>query len=815
MPELSRKDAAWTAFLGALVVIFFYQFVFLGRIPLNSDWLHANFHPGNAYLSVRAHNIELDDPAYQFYPLRMEAVRQWKSGRVPLWNTKIMCGSPLLADGIAKPFDPLIPAYLIFGGPVGRGLELVGQFLIMITGGYFLGRVLGFSRAGAAVTAIAYTFNLLSVTWMELRTATGAFAFFPWALLFLAVAFGRRSAAAAVAAGICAAFMHLGGHPQFVLYGYLLLTAFGGWRAAAAWREEGFGAFLRTGGLTLLAVAVGAGLAAVETLPLLELARNSARNPRQYEKVNMHSAPLSFLPYIYPNFFGNPAGGAYFGAGILKRPYMTATGGFVGASTLCMALAGLVISSFRWKRFFVVVFFGVAAFLVAQGLGLGRAVSGYTSVFSGMDSARAVFMSNVAAAVLAGAGVSALGEASWKDRRMRGVAVCLVIFGAGGVLATGFLRTLTAPLALYSGPMVREMSAYLDVVAGRYGSLLFMPAVYVPLLFFAIAAVLAFLAGEFRRVVPVAAAVLVGFELLFFGIGYNPFVKSELIAPRWEFIDSVEPEAGRGRILGVDTPYGGRLVSVKGDCLVPNYAMLYGLEDVRGDESLRPTRYFDYMHRLAGPKADLLASIHLQIYDSRFLDWLNVRYVLSAVELDGEGLEEVFADGKAYVYENRRALPRAFLVGRWVEADSPSGALKIMHENADFDASSVAVVEGAGEPLPDEPGDFTAGNAEIVRYSASEVVVRTSCPRRALLVLGDSFYPGWRVTIDGGESRILPANCVMRGVFVPGGAHEIVFTYRPRSFTRGVWISLGTLLAVAIFLTSKAVRVLKGVAKAA
>ena len=42
------------------------------------------------------------------------------------------------------------------------------------------------------------------------------------------------------------------------------------------------------------------------------------------------------------------------------------------------------------------------------------------------------------------------------------------------------------------------------------------------------------------------------------------------------------------------------------------------------------------------------------------------------------------------------------------------------------------------------------------------------------------------------------ANHVFRAVSVPGGSREIVFQYRPQSFVWGMWISLTTLLGLAI-----------------
>ncbi|MBN1297748.1 hypothetical protein JXA80_13285, partial [bacterium] len=74
-----------------------------GRIPLNSDWLAAHHDPWKTIVSPAIHNPDIDDPVLEFYPLADQAARMLRSGRIPLWNPAIGCGSPLLADFISQP----------------------------------------------------------------------------------------------------------------------------------------------------------------------------------------------------------------------------------------------------------------------------------------------------------------------------------------------------------------------------------------------------------------------------------------------------------------------------------------------------------------------------------------------------------------------------------------------------------------------------------------------------------------------------------------------------------------------------------------
>jgi len=69
--------------------------------------------------------------------------------------------------------------------------------------------------------------------------------------------------------------------------------------------------------------------------------------------------------------------------------------------------------------------------------------------------------------------------------------------------------------------------------------------------------------------------------------------------------------------------------------------------------------------------------------------------------------------------------------------------------------------------------------------------------RTLLLVLNDSFFPGWSAHVDGIAAEIRRANYLSRGVFVARGEHQVRFRYRPRSFLIGIGISLAFFLAAS------------------
>jgi hypothetical protein len=103
---------------------------------------------------------------------------------------------------------------------------------------------------------------------------------------------------------------------------------------------------------------------------------------------------------------------------------------------------------------------------------------------------------------------------------------------------------------------------------------------------------------------------------------------------------------------------------------------------------------------------------------------------------------------------------------------------------------------GAASTVSDAPDSILADEPEVI-------AVRVAARQAATLVVADTFYPGWRATVDGQEAELLPIAGFFRGVPVPAGEHEVTLRYDPLSFKIGVGLSgaglviLGVLLAHA------------------
>lgn len=165
-------------------------------------------------------------------------------------------------------------------------------------------------------------------------------------------------------------------------------------------------------------------------------------------------------------------------------------------------------------------------------------------------------------------------------------------------------------------------------------------------------------------------------------------------------------------------------------------------------------------------------------------------------ENSGYGAIKTEDAGETSVYENLRARPRAWLVGK-VLSVTEAEALHALHssrlaDGSAFDPARVALIEA--------PLDFNSQEldgkqmARVTHLSDGRMEIETVSNAPAFLVTSDVFYPGWEATIDGAPAELFQTNYAFRGLRVPAGTHTVRFAFKPRSFDRGMLVSAASLL---------------------
>lgn len=232
-------------------------------------------------------------------------------------------------------------------------------------------------------------------------------------------------------------------------------------------------------------------------------------------------------------------------------------------------------------------------------------------------------------------------------------------------------------------------------------------------------------------------------------VRHDPFTK----APYVEFLEREAREAGPFRIFSTDS------------YLMPNLSSVYGLNDIRSNDAIYPNLYYDFIKnnispemydRFTGDERRLLA------FDHELWNFLNVRYFITSPNPEfklPEHFKKVYAWTDAFVFENERALDRAFLL------------------------------DGKGKPLNE--------SVRIISLQPQKITLQLDAPSSSTLLVSQLFYPGFRAAIDGGRVKILNAadlypslNLPVQALPIEPGKHEITIQYKAPSFKLGLLLSM-------------------------
>jgi hypothetical protein len=221
--------------------------------------------------------------------------------------------------------------------------------------------------------------------------------------------------------------------------------------------------------------------------------------------------------------------------------------------------------------------------------------------------------------------------------------------------------------------------------------------------------------------------------------------------------------------------------------LLPNAGLLYGVDYMQEIDALARQPYTDFV--VFADQLDLPRQLQL-------LRALNVKYVVAFQPLTAEGLTLVnsFPQYFSWLYKLDRLVPRVYIVNKvYVETFTAKILRRLSMDGFD------PITEVMLDQTPSvQPQGALRASARIARYENARVTIRASLDAPGILVLADSFYPGWNAYVDGKSEGILRANLFFRAVPLPGGEHTVEFRYEPKSFKIGVVISVTTIFALIV-----------------
>jgi hypothetical protein len=223
-----------------------------------------------------------------------------------------------------------------------------------------------------------------------------------------------------------------------------------------------------------------------------------------------------------------------------------------------------------------------------------------------------------------------------------------------------------------------------------------------------------------------------------------------------------------------------------------------GLQQVDGYEAIYPRAYHRLFGALTAPELDVQperwtffhhwgnrAETFGPRVDPELVALLGIRwlYVRGNEVPTVPGIVERFRNGEVAVYEVPDPLPRAFVADgvtvlpteeAVVEALGAADLETLRHAAFIAAGPDAEQLQAATSALPVE----RSSTATVSSYAPDEVRVDVEGDG-GLLVLTDTWAPGWQATVDGRDVPIHRVDTALRGVVVEPGSHEVVFRYIP------------------------------------
>jgi hypothetical protein len=701
------------------------------------------------------HTPALSDVAYQVLPWKKAAREAIRQGRLPLWNRFLLAGEPLLGVLQAELLHPMTWIGCLLPLPQAWTFEMACRILLALLSAWLFLADFGVGTGAALLGACGWAF----ADWLTFyagHSISPAVAPYPLLLLGLrrmARAAPGAAARRAVILTVVALYLIIAaGHPESLLHG----VAGGGiyFLFELAWVRQDRGSWLRPLSRALVAGAFALGLSAVQLLPFAEVLPHTVEHDfrrSHYAHVkksvslgeSLERSATSLVPYAYG------VSGLGRGEARLVEP-----AAYAGSLLLPLALLGL--ASRRREKWPLLATGALGFALFTRLAGVTDAVDALPLFDIGVND-RLVFLTVFALAALAALGAERLREPG-------GVRLfCLAAAGTAVTLTGLFL--LLRPQMLAAGLTSSYMGAHFTLEV-------------VPLLL-ALAAV-ALLGGSRPRLAVAICLLLLLAQRVPEAGGVHPTLSADTPHPRLPIFDHI-PTAEPWRFVGV------------GYTFIPNISALYEIEDVRGYEAMTFRPFWETYPLWC--QGQPVWFNRVDDASRPFLSFLNVRWAFSEKGgKDPAGWTLLHEDGSGRLFENPRALPRAFVPRKVYREPDPRREIGVLRGIPEYGEQGVASVVPGNAPARTWV-DNGAASVRITRYETQEMVMEVEAAAPALVGTSMVAWPGWKLRIDGREAKTAAYNHAFVGFLVSPGRHRAVLRYMPGGFVWGVGVSLASLVA--------------------
>lgn len=753
----------FAAFVGVL-----YFPVFLGKIPFPREMvLQFPIWQGFPTTGPRQQYADIGDLVTSFYPFRALLSRAVGEGMLPLWNPYMLAGSPFLANSQSALFYPLNLLYYILPLPVAWTVCILLRTLLAAVFTALFVRSIGATRTGSILSGVIFSSCGFMTLWQGQPMGDAAI----WLPLICYAVHRLDSEPSRLSLSLAAfafAMPVLAGHPETAAHLTMtgLILALLLWFRSTLSGAKAFG--MRFVFAFALAGILAMGLASIQVIPTLEWIGEVGRQlAAPWPALNLDHA----LGLVSRDIVGSPNSAGMF---------MPEGAAYLGMMTLLLASFAPFHHARRYVFFLTLI--TVIAVCAAYSIQPIHWLFSHTPGLMALKNSRLILVASFGLAALAGLGVSVLQEQPERltKRRAVGLVLLLTAFLLSFFLVHQLQQATTFTVAFMMRPSFSRsllLVSFIPIVVKLYG-------------------------GLRGQIFPILICAIAVFDLGTFGYGAIGFSRPDEVfpnAPLFEFLKT-KADIKNFRVAAVRTPY------------PPNAQMMFGIPAADGYEILL-YRSHALLWGISENRLDgtFFVENGLFPWKDRRVDLLNVKYFITTrwdpdyKQFDQylDRFSQVFQVNDTVVYENKLALPRAFLVptsGVEIRMDIIDRLKRL--SSPEFDPEQNVVLEerhDSPEISSSEPASsaISKGNVQVVESHFNRAKFLVQAPEPCLLIVSQTYYPGWKAIVDGHDADVFPADIALTGVSVPAGAYEVELVFDPTSVKLGAGLSLSSLIILA------------------
>lgn len=775
---LNKRDLFAYCFLIFLSFAFFWKYFLKGLVPIPADTIVGIYYPWRDHIwnglvaGVPIKNGLLSDIVSIIYPWRIYGIELLKKGIWPLWIPHALAGAPLLANFQSGLFYPLNFLFFLLSNVNAWSIYIVLQPVLASVFCFAFLRNLRLNTLSSLIGSFIFAFSGFMQVWLEYGIIGHAGLWLPLVLLGIDKILTKPSILWVVIGSLAIGFSLLAGYPQISVFLLFVSFLYGIWQLLTVKGKRNQRMIL----VFLFLFILGIALASIQLIPAFELWQDSIRQvDTSAEAFNYGLNPISKLILFFaPDFYGNPGTGNYWGEGAYNE------------SVSYISIAGFllaIIAFFGIKKKGVLLFFKALlpfSLLMAFANPLSNLVySLRLPILASTSAGRFLFIAGFCLAILAAFGADLILLKKKSKFFFRSLLIIFVSF----LIFSGII--------LFQSGLWPEQDLLTNLSVVRRNLILPTALLLTSLVLLVGARLIPFL--KIKKITLLFLFFLIIFDLFRFGFKYNPFVNKNYLYPETELTNFLKKQSGFNRFTGL---------------IPPSMFISYNLSSPEGYDPLVLKRYSEFANQINEEEFKFISAgrrwVIINQHESPLLNLLGSKFLLSSnpqpksdwdpwyFQYPEEKYQLVFQYGYSQIYENREALPRAFIVHNFRVLTDEEILRTLMDKY--FEPRETLLLEEKPLNSPEEKLGEEEVEINQSSYFDNQILIKTKSFADGFLFLSDNYYPGWKAYIDGRETEIYRANYTFRAVFIPQGEHKIEFLFQPQSFKLGLVISMMTVL---------------------